>query len=68
MIYRCIMRNGRIEIDVEGDLRARQFAMANRTIDQVVTETGRVVYRKAMDQMPDIDLDECFNTAKKEVK
>lgn len=67
MIYRLIAARKRDnrELDCASDLIARQYAMADRTIDRVETETGRVVYRKALDQMPDIDLQECFKEQRK---
>lgn len=66
MIYRLITARKRDnrELDAPSDLVARQFAMADRKIDRVETETGRVVYRKTTDQMPDIDMDELFATKK----
>ena len=64
MIYTLIRRKNRVELDVATDLMARQYAMADRTVQRVETEAGRVVYRKVVDQMPDIDLADIFNSKK----
>ncbi len=64
MTYRLIRRRSTVELDCASDLIARQFAMADRTVERVETDTGRVVYRRAIDQLPDIDLAELFNSKK----
>lgn len=46
MLYLLFKRKSMAELDAGSDLQARQFAMANREIDRVETETGRVVYRR----------------------
>ncbi len=65
MTYRLIRRRSTVELDCASDLIARQYAMADRTVERVETDTGRVVYRRATDQLPDIDMEECFKGAKK---
>ena len=61
-LYLLIRRRHHAELDVATDLMARQYAMADRTVQRVETEAGRVVYRKVIDQMPDIDLADIFNS------
>lgn len=59
MLYLLFKRKSMAELDAGSDLQARQFAMANREIDRVETETGRVVYRKVpvgVDKWADVDL------------
>lgn len=58
-IYRLIKRRAVAELDTQSDLLARQYAQADREIDRVETETGRVVYRKVpvgVDKWADVDL------------
>ncbi len=64
MTYRLIRRRSTVELDCATDLMARQFAMANRDVERVETDTGRVVYRRATDQLPDLDLAQLFNSKK----
>lgn len=57
--YRLIKRKAVAELDCPSDLIARQYAQADRGIERVETETGRVVYRKVpvgIDKWADTDL------------
>lgn len=56
MMYILYKRKSMAELDANSDLQARQFAMADREIDRVETETGRVVYRRVKEPLPDVDL------------
>ncbi len=55
-VYLLIKRRTVAELDSPSDLLARQYAQADRAIERVETDTGRVVYRRTREDMPDIDL------------
>ncbi len=55
-MYRLIKRNAVAELECASDLIARQYAQADRQVERVETDTGRVVYRRVKGEMPDIDL------------
>lgn len=46
MLYRLIKRRMVAELDAPSDLIARQYAQADRGVERVETESGRVVYRR----------------------
>lgn len=46
MMYRLIKRRAVAELECASDLIARQYAQADRGIERVETESGRVVYRR----------------------
>lgn len=46
MMYRLIKRKAVAELDCASDLIARQYAMADRQIERVETDSGRIVYRR----------------------
>lgn len=56
MIYRLIKRRAVAELDCASDLIARQYAMADRQIERVEADNGRVVYRRVKEPLPDVDL------------
>lgn len=66
MLYRLIKRKAVAELECSSDLIARQYAQADRQIERVETETGRVVYRRVKEgvdewadpkkPLPDVDL------------
>lgn len=53
MLYLLIRHDGTDELDCASDLIARQYAQADRNIERVETDTGRIVYRRVKETLPD---------------
>lgn len=53
MMYRLIKRKAVAELDCASDLIARQYAQADRGVERVETDSGRVVYRRVKETEKD---------------